>query len=34
MIVSVSVVAVAIEEKVVPLEVKQQQQAPGEGLVH
>jgi len=32
--VSAPVAAVAVEEKVVPVEVKQQQQAPGEGLVH
>jgi len=32
--VSGTVAAVAVEGKVVPVEVKQQQQAPGEGLVH
>jgi len=34
--VSVPVAADAVDEKVVPVEVKQQQQqqAPGEGLVH
>jgi len=32
--VSAAVAAVAVEEKVDPVEVKQQQQAPGEGLVH
>jgi len=33
--VSAPVAAVAVEEKIAPVEVKQQQQqAPGEGLVH